>query len=121
MWCALQEFALQEFFLHELALQLFALHEFALQEFFLQLLFLHEEPLQLFALHECFSDFLPQPEALQPLLPLPANAGAAEKAPTAKIPVKAATANFLLTGFFVETVSIKIILLLIVRHVPIRH
>lgn len=59
--------------LHELA----SLHEFAL-------------------LHEDFSDFDAQPAALQPLPPCPpAKAGAAENAPIARRPAKAAVAIFL--------------------------
>lgn len=83
-----------EHFFAALSLQEFLpLHEFApLQELF---------PLQEFALlQELFSIFLPQPLALQPFEPEPAKAGAAENAPTAKIPAKATVASFLFIGFF---------------------
>tara|TARA_R110001592_G_scaffold27763_26_gene102965 strand:+ start:25312 stop:25761 length:450 start_codon:yes stop_codon:yes gene_type:complete len=56
------------------------------------------------ALQLLFSVFFPQPAALQPFVPEPAKAGAAENAPTASIPANAAAASFLLIGFFTKVV-----------------
>ncbi len=76
---------------------------------------LHEDLQLLFVLHAFFSVLALQPAALQPFAPwLPANAGAAENAPIARIPAKAAVANFLFVSLLLMNFPSHVIIVLFI-------